>query len=72
MKSTKRIFRVDRKEIAFLKFIIESYDGIAVITTLEAAAGIVAIYVAPGCEEELNIIIQDLKKDILIKEITAS
>jgi len=66
VKTIKKYFRVDRREICFLKFILEAYDGIATLTTIDAREGIVLLRIAPGCEDEVETILQDLKKDTLI------
>ena len=66
-ETIKRYFRVDRREIAFIKFIFEAYDGIAVLETLDPNAGIVVFHIAPGCERDVDAILQDLKKEIAIE-----
>ena len=67
IETIKRYFRVDRREIAFIKFIFEAYDGIAVLETLDPNAGIVVFHIAPGCEPDVEVILQDLKKKIMIE-----
>jgi hypothetical protein len=67
LETTKRYYRVDRREIAFLRFIFEAYDGIAVVETLDARKGIVLLHVAPGCDEDVDGVLQDLKKEIMIE-----
>ena len=69
MKTLKQHYRVDRREIAFLKFILEAYDGIVTIKTEDAIRGIITFHIAPGCEKQLAGILQDLKKDIMIEPI---
>lgn len=71
MKIIKKYFRIDRKEICFLKFIIEAYDGIGVLTTINSAKGIIVINIAPGCEADVEVIIKDLEKSIMLEEIQA-
>lgn len=39
--------------IAFLKFILEGYDGLAVLTTIDRETGLVSISHFPACREEL-------------------
>ena len=68
MNTIKKYLRVDRKEIAFLKFIFEAYDGIVTITTVDPDQGVVLLCIAPGCENDVEMILQDLKKDILIEQ----
>jgi hypothetical protein len=60
---------VDRSEIAFLKFIFEAYDGIAVMKTVDPIKGIIMLHIAPGCEGHVTEIMQDLGKDILIEPV---
>ena len=67
LETTKRYYRVDRRQIAFLRFIFEAYDGIAVVETLDARKGIVLLHVAPGCVREVDEVLQDLKKEIMIE-----
>lgn len=69
METTKRYYRVDRTEMAFLRFIFEAYDGIAVIRTMDAQKGIVVLYIAPGCEDDVDYVLQDLEKNIMIEPI---
>jgi len=68
VKTIKKYFRIDRKEICFLKFILEAYDGIATLTTIDARQGIILLRIAPGCEDEVETILQDLKKDTIIQD----
>ncbi len=70
METLKKFYRVDRKEIAFLKFIFEAYDGIAIFSTIDSSAGIVVFKISQGCEKDVEMILQDLKKDILIEAIS--
>ena len=66
METIRKIIRVDRREICFLKFILEAYDGIAAMTTIDARLGIVLLRIAPGCEKEVVALMHDLGRDILI------
>lgn len=72
MQTIQKYFRVDRREICFLRYIFEAYDGIAVMTTIDPQAGFVRLHIAPGCEEDVGIIIQDLKENIMIEPLEAS
>jgi Domain of unknown function (DUF4911) len=62
-------YRIDRREIAFFKFILEAYEGIAVLTTNDARQGMVSVRVAPGCEDVVRAVIDDLKQNILIEPL---
>lgn len=69
MKSLQKYYRIDRSQIAFLKFIIEAYDGIAVLTTVDPELGIVVLKIAPKCEAVVAAVLEDLKKDIVIESV---
>ncbi|MBU2622881.1 MAG: DUF4911 domain-containing protein [Proteobacteria bacterium] len=68
MEITKRYYRVERKDISFLKFIFEAYDGIAVITTVDRPEGIIMFRIPPGCENDVDTVLQDLGKNMMIEE----
>ena len=69
MKTIKQHYRVDRSKIAFIKFIFEAYDGIAGMRTTDPVKGIIKLHIVPGCEEQVDRILQDLKKEILIQRL---
>jgi hypothetical protein len=62
-------YRVDRRRIAFLKFIVESYDNIALVTTLDARAGIVELQVPPGSEDTLRDLLADLGGRMILQPL---
>ena len=63
MQTTVRRLRMDRRRISFVKFILEAYDNVAVLSTLDARAGLVRLTIAPGCETLVDGILQDLAPD---------
>ena len=64
----KQRYRVDRREIAFIRFVVEAYDGLAVVTTLDPATGLIEFQIAPGCEQDVETILQDLQQDIMMEK----
>jgi hypothetical protein len=69
LKTIEQYYRVDRREIAFIKFIFEAYDGIAGLKTVDPSRGIIVFHIAPGCQDQVRRILQDLKKQILIERL---
>ena len=55
------VFRVDRKEISYLRFTLESYDGMAAVTTLDPYTALIKVSIAPGCEEIVSELLDSLK-----------
>lgn len=60
---------MDRREISFLKFIFESYDGIAMLSTIDPDLGIVEFHISPGCESDVEMVLNDLQKKIVIEPV---
>ena len=58
-----RVFHVDRKEISYLRFTLESYDGMAVVTTLDPYKALIEILIAPGCEGIVFELLNSLKNE---------
>ena len=50
MESFKSNFLVNRQEISYLRWIIESYDGIAFLKTIDPDKAIIELEVSPGCD----------------------
>ena len=69
MDTVKKIFRVDRREIAYLRFIFEAYDGLAMMTTIDPQLGIVAFHIPPGCEADVEWILEDLGENMMIEPL---
>lgn len=69
MRTHRRYYRVDRHQIAFLRFILEAYDGLAVLQTVDAQRGEVVVYISRGCLEEAIGILADLQKTIHMEEM---
>ncbi len=67
MKSITKIFKIDKENIGFLKFIIEAYDGMAQLTTINAKAGIISITIAYDLKD-FKLILDDLRCSFLIEE----
>jgi hypothetical protein len=61
------VFQVDRESVAYIKFIFEAYDGIAIITTIDPIAAKIEINIAPGSEPDVEHILDELRRDILIR-----
>ena len=60
---------MDRREICFLHYVFEAYDGLTTVTTLDPDMGIIQLSISPGSESDVKLIIADLKSmGILIED----
>jgi hypothetical protein len=69
MDTQSKYFRLHRKDIAYFKFIIESYEGMAVVRTKDPREAIVELMVAPGWERDVDEVIEGLRKEIHIEPL---
>lgn len=67
MNTERFYYRVDRRKISLLKFTFDAYEGVAVVTTLDAVKGLVVLAVAPGCADMARHIMADLGRRFLIE-----
>jgi len=67
MNCIQRVYYVDRSQLAFLKFVLEGHEGLALITTLDPHVGKIAVFVPPGREEELDIIMEALQPEVRLR-----
>lgn len=63
MQTIKRIFRVNRQDISYIRSTVECYDGMAVVSTLDPHAAYVEIRVSPGCENMISELFASLSEE---------
>ncbi len=63
-----KYYKVDRCDIAYLRFIVESYEGLATLSTVDARKGIVSLS-APRCfAGDVDLLVRALGSEIPLKE----
>ncbi len=69
MDTQSRYLRLRRKDIAYFKFIIESYEGMALVRTKDPYEAVVELMVAPGWEKDVDDVLEGLCKEIPIEPL---
>ena len=69
MDTIQKYFKLDKGDIAFVKFIIEAYHGMAVIRTLNPREGVVELMIAPDFQREVGEILDSLREEIHLQAI---
>lgn len=69
MRTVPFYYRVDRRDIAFLRFIVEAYEGIAVLSTVDQRTGLVVLHVPAGCQESVSGLMKSLSTGMRIDEV---
>jgi len=65
-------YEVDKKNIAYIVSVIEAYDNLAVVRTVDQWRGIIELLISPDFIEETNKLIESLKKEIPVRKIDLS
>jgi hypothetical protein len=71
-RSNLLLYEVDPYEIHYLKFILEAYEGLATLTTLDPQKGIVQLAVPPEREGSVESLMQALGQEFELKKINST
>jgi len=64
-----RYFKVNRRDIVFLKFILEAYEGMNVMSTVDNAVGIIRIAIMPGFVDDMDALLAELGKQVVMEPV---
>ncbi|WP_243370606.1 DUF4911 domain-containing protein [Geotalea sp. SG265] len=64
-----RYFQMDSKDLVYLKFILEAYEGLATLSTEDGKKGVIRIAVPCGLENELEKLLHALRAEISFCEV---
>ncbi len=56
--------------IHYLRFILEAYEGMALVSTLDRDLGLVLLSIAPGCEEDVLAILESERSELALDPIS--
>ncbi len=62
-------FKLKTKDIVFVQFIIEGYEGLATVTTFDHRTAIIQVAIMPDFESEVMGILESLKEQAALEEI---
>jgi hypothetical protein len=65
-----RYFKVDRRDLVLLKFILEAYEGMSTLSTVEPTGVIIRLSIPCGFEEDVQSIIDSVGAAMSIQEVT--
>jgi hypothetical protein len=68
---TRKWFKLQRKHIALVQFIIEGYEGMATVTTIDPSKAIIQISIMPDYIQEISNIIEELRYKYNIEEVAS-
>jgi hypothetical protein len=65
-----RYFKVARRDMVYLKFILEAYEGMNVMSTVDNTNGIIRIAVMPGFEDTMDRLLAELGTRVTMEPVT--
>ena len=54
--------RIQREDIALLKFVIESYEGIGIVRTIDRKRATVVVLAMPDLREQVRAVLESLRE----------
>lgn len=65
----KRYYQVNRKDLVLVQFIIEGYEGMASVTTVDPQMACLQISVIENLLDDFDLLAEDLAKTFGLKEV---
>jgi hypothetical protein len=64
-----RYFKVAHRDMVFLKFILEAYEGMNVMSTVDNKSGIIRIAIMEGFEADMGRLLADLGQQVAMEAV---
>ncbi len=63
-RPVSRYIRLDRKDISYIRYVFEGYDGVANVTTVDGRKAVVRVTAVPDFVDVADEIIEALSREI--------
>ena len=64
-----RYFRVPHREMVYLKFILEAYEGMNVMSTVDNREGIIRVAIMEGFVDDLDRLLAELGRQVPMEPV---
>ena len=64
-----RYFKVLHRDMVYLKFILEAYEGMNVMSTVDNVAGIIRIAIMEGFETDMDGLLAELGRQVAMEAV---
>lgn len=64
-----RYFKVRHRDMVFLKFILEAYEGMNVMSTVDNVAGIIRVAIMEGFEADMDALLAELGQQVSMEAV---
>lgn len=67
METVRWTLEIERQAIAYLRNLIESYDGMAVLRTIDPHRAVIELMISPGCQDLIMELLLHLRNEEKMK-----
>jgi DNA-directed RNA polymerase subunit F len=68
----KKFLKLNRKDISYVQFLIESYEGLAAVTTVDEKVAIIKLSIMPDSVSDVDKILDSIRKEVDFTEERSS
>jgi hypothetical protein len=68
----KKFLKLNRKDISYVQFLIESYEGLAAVTTVDEKVAIIKLSIMPDSVLDVDKILDSISKEVDFTEERSS
>ena len=69
LETCTRYFQINRRDLVYLKFILEAYEGMSTLSTADRERSIVRLNMPVGFRDDVAALINALSTEIEIREV---
>ena len=68
-KIVKKVLKLKRKDIAYIKFLFEGYEGLGIVTTIDNRKSLVELSIMPDYINDVIGILDSIQDEIKFQEV---
>lgn len=66
----RKYFKIQTSDISLVQFIIEGYEGLATVSTVDSKTAVIAVLIMPDFALEMALLLEDLKSRFMLEDVS--
>lgn len=66
----RKYFKIQTSDISLVQFIIEGYEGLATVSTVDSKTAVIAVLIMPDFALEMASLLEDLKGRFMLEDVS--
>ena len=67
----ERMFKIKTSDIALVQFILEGYEGLATVSTIDPKAAVIQVLIMPDFIVEMEGVLNSLKDQFMMEDVNS-